>query len=186
MGLHTGEPSVLEEGYHGIGLHRGARIVSVAHGGQVLLSSATAELIQDDLPAGVTLRDLGRQPLKDIDRPEHLYQLVADGLQAQFPPPRTARKSRRRPTDRGCSGRCSRARRRRGGDPRDSRRLGPGYHLGRPDLGGRGRDPESWDRPVTGQVPVGASPNAVAACDGSIWTTNGDADSVSRVDPVRR
>ena len=90
MGLHTGEPSVLEEGYHGIGLHRGARIMSAAHGGQVLVSSATAELIQDDLPGGVTLRDLGRQPLKDIDRPEHLYQLVADGLQAQFPPARTA------------------------------------------------------------------------------------------------
>ncbi len=54
MGLHTGEPSVGEEGYHGIGLHRGARIMSAAHGGQVLVSSATAELIQDDLPAGVS------------------------------------------------------------------------------------------------------------------------------------
>ena len=53
MGLHTGEPAVGEEGYHGMGLHRGARIAAAAHGGQVLLSTTTAELVQDELPAGV-------------------------------------------------------------------------------------------------------------------------------------
>ena len=50
MGLHTGEPSVGAEGYHGIGVHRGARIAAAAHGGQILLSSATAEVVQEDLP----------------------------------------------------------------------------------------------------------------------------------------
>ena len=88
MGMHTGEPSMGEVGYHGIGVHRGARVASAAHGGQVLLSSATAGLVQDDLPAGVSLLSLGEQQLKDIDRPEQLYQLVADGLLADFPPPR--------------------------------------------------------------------------------------------------
>ena len=61
MGMHTGEPSMGEVGYHGIGVHRGARVASAAHGGQVLLSSATAELVQDDLPAGVSLLSLGEQ-----------------------------------------------------------------------------------------------------------------------------
>jgi class 3 adenylate cyclase/DNA-binding CsgD family transcriptional regulator len=88
MGMHTGEPSIGEVGYHGIGVHRGARVASAAHGGQVLLSSATAELVQDDLPAGVSLLSLGAQQLKDIDRPETLYQLVADGLRADFPSPK--------------------------------------------------------------------------------------------------
>jgi class 3 adenylate cyclase len=86
MGLHTGEPNVGKEGYHGLGLHRGARIMAAGHGGQILLSNATRELIHDDLPAGMTLRDLGVQQLKDIDRPEHLYQLDVDGL------PRTSRR----------------------------------------------------------------------------------------------
>ena len=89
MGLHTGEPSLNDEGYHGIALHRGARIADAGHGGQVLLSSATAELVQDDLPAGVALLGLGEHRLKDIDRPERLYQLVVDGLRSEFPPPRT-------------------------------------------------------------------------------------------------
>src|SRR5262249_10981401 len=56
MGVHTGEPRVHEEGYHGIGLSRGARIAHVAEGGQILVSTTTAELLQDDLPSAVTLR----------------------------------------------------------------------------------------------------------------------------------
>jgi predicted ATPase/DNA-binding SARP family transcriptional activator/class 3 adenylate cyclase len=90
IGLHTGEPAVGENGYHGIVLHRGARIADAGHGGQILLSSATAELVQDDLPAGVSLLSLGEQQLRDFDRPERLYQLAVQGLQGQFPPLRTA------------------------------------------------------------------------------------------------
>ena len=90
MGLHTGEPAVGEEGYHGMGVHRGARICAAGHGGQILLSNTTRELAEDELPAGVALRDLGEQWLKDIDRPERIYQLLVDGLQSEFPPLRTA------------------------------------------------------------------------------------------------
>jgi ABC-type glycerol-3-phosphate transport system substrate-binding protein/class 3 adenylate cyclase len=85
MGLHTGEPIVGEERYLGLGVHRAARIGAVAHGGQVLLSNATRELIEDGL-AGVSIRDLGSYRLKDLDRDERLYQLDVAGLRSDFPP----------------------------------------------------------------------------------------------------
>lgn len=88
MGLHTGEPIVSGPRYVGLDVHRAARICSTAHGGQVLLSRLTSGLVQDDLPEGVTLRDLGPARLKDFDRDEHLTQLVIDNLPADFPPPR--------------------------------------------------------------------------------------------------
>jgi class 3 adenylate cyclase len=86
MGLHTGEPWTSEEGYVGIDVHRAARIAHVAHGGQVLLSETTTALVQNELPAGVSLCDRGRHLLKDIHRPERICQLVIEGLQAEFPP----------------------------------------------------------------------------------------------------
>jgi ABC-type transport system substrate-binding protein/class 3 adenylate cyclase len=85
MGLHTGEPVVGGERYVGLGVHRAARIGAVAHGGQVLLSNATRELVEDEV-GGVAVRDLGLYRLKDIDRPERLFQLDIDGLQTEFPP----------------------------------------------------------------------------------------------------
>src|SRR5919109_3313129 len=88
MGLHTGEPLVGGERYVGMGVHRGARICAAGHGGQVLLSNATRELVEDELPEGLSLRDLGEHRLKDIDRPERLFQLVIEGLPADFQPPR--------------------------------------------------------------------------------------------------
>ena len=84
MGLHTGEPKVGEERYVGIGVHRAARIGAAGHGGQVLLSSTTKELAEEELPPGVTIRDLGERRLKDIDQPQRLYQLVVEGLQSDF------------------------------------------------------------------------------------------------------
>src|SRR4029077_11959051 len=89
MGIHTGEPVVGEQRYTGIGVHRAARIGAVGHGGQVLLSNATRELIEDDLPQGVSLRDLGRHQLKDIQRPERIYQVVAERLPWKFAPLKT-------------------------------------------------------------------------------------------------
>ena len=86
MGLHTGEPWLVEEGYVGMDVHRAARIAHSGHGGQVLLSETTAPLVRDDLPEGVTLLDLGRHRLKDMRRPERIHQLVLDGLPAEFPP----------------------------------------------------------------------------------------------------
>ena len=89
MGLHTGEPTLTHEGYIGLDVHRAARIMSAAHGGQVLLSQSTANLIEQDLPDDVTLRDLGEHHLKDLARPKHLFQLVISGLPADFPPLKT-------------------------------------------------------------------------------------------------
>ena len=89
MGLHTGEAEVRDDDYVGMDVHRAARICSAAHGGQVLVSSATRELVVADLDAGVALDDLGEHRLKDLDRPERLYQVIADELAAEFAPPRS-------------------------------------------------------------------------------------------------
>jgi class 3 adenylate cyclase/DNA-binding transcriptional regulator YiaG len=89
MGLHTGEPSLIGEGYVGLDVHYAARIMQAAHGGQVLLSQTTHDLVENDLPFGVSLRDLGKHRLKDLQRPAHLYQLDIVGLHAEFPPLKT-------------------------------------------------------------------------------------------------
>jgi class 3 adenylate cyclase len=88
MGLHTGEPYLAEHGYTGLAVHRAARICTIAHGGQVLLSQATAGIVADQEIPGVTLRDLGEHRLNDFERPERIFQLVADGLPVEFPAPR--------------------------------------------------------------------------------------------------
>ncbi len=82
MGLHTGEPKVGEERYVGIGVHRAARIGAAGHGGQVLLSSTTKELAEEELPPGVTIRDLGERRLKDIDQLQRIYQLASRACRA--------------------------------------------------------------------------------------------------------
>ncbi|HXG75962.1 MAG TPA: adenylate/guanylate cyclase domain-containing protein [Gaiellaceae bacterium] len=86
MGIHTGEPERSAEGYVGLDVVRAARICAVAHGGQILLSEVTRELLAD---AGCRTRDLGRHRLKDIPELERLFQVQADGLPDAFPPPRT-------------------------------------------------------------------------------------------------
>jgi predicted ATPase/class 3 adenylate cyclase/DNA-binding CsgD family transcriptional regulator len=86
MGLHSGEPTRHEDGYIGLDVHRAARIAATAHGGQVVLSEATRLLLGSRLPADVSLRDLGLHRLKDIEAPEHIYQLAAPGLPERFPP----------------------------------------------------------------------------------------------------
>jgi predicted ATPase/class 3 adenylate cyclase len=86
MGLHTGACEERDNDYFGPAVNRVARLESAAHGGQVLLSGATAELLWQSLPAGVTLRDLGSHRLKDLGRPEQVFQLEADFLPASFPP----------------------------------------------------------------------------------------------------
>ena len=88
MGIHTGKAEVQEDRiYHGyVTLSHAQRVMSVGHGGQVLLSFATQELVQDELPEGVELRDMGQRQLKDLSRPEHLFQLNIAGLPSDFPP----------------------------------------------------------------------------------------------------
>jgi class 3 adenylate cyclase/ABC-type branched-subunit amino acid transport system substrate-binding protein len=97
MGLHSGEPLVGEDRYVGIGVNRAARVGAVAHGGQVLVSDVTRALVEDDLPAGVFLRDLGLWQLKDIDRPERVSQVVTEGLPSEFPRLRGAEPVRKPP-----------------------------------------------------------------------------------------
>jgi predicted ATPase/class 3 adenylate cyclase len=86
MGLHTGACEERDNDYFGPAVNRVARLESAAHGGQVLLSGATAELLWQSLPDGVTLRDLGAHRLKDLGRPEQVFQLEADFLPSNFPP----------------------------------------------------------------------------------------------------
>jgi class 3 adenylate cyclase len=86
MGVHTGAPVQASGRYVGLDVHRAARIAAAGHGGQVLLSQATRDLAESDLPAGAYLQDLGEHRLKDLQRPEHLYQLVLPDLPTSFPP----------------------------------------------------------------------------------------------------
>ncbi len=85
MGLHTGEPDLGPTGYIGVDVHRAARISSAAHGGQILLSSASYELVGDDLPGETHTVELGHYRLKDLAHSAHLYELKLDDLSRDFP-----------------------------------------------------------------------------------------------------
>jgi predicted ATPase/class 3 adenylate cyclase len=93
MGMNTGEgrPATADAGadYVGIDVNRAARVAAAGHGGQVLLTAATAMLARPELENGVSLRDLGEFRLKDLPRPERIYQLVIDGCPTEFPPVRS-------------------------------------------------------------------------------------------------
>ncbi len=186
MGLHTGEPKVGDKRYVGIGVHRAARIGAAGHGGQVLLSSTTRELAEEELPPGVTIRDLGERRLKDIDQPQRLYQLVVEGLQSEFAQLKTLDVELRRKRRRMYAG---------------SALIGvlaaavaiPIFAFGQGGSGGgltvEGNavaeiDPQT--NKVVGQVPVGTRPGSIAAGSGSLWVANLDDQSVSRIDPATR
>jgi predicted ATPase/class 3 adenylate cyclase/Tfp pilus assembly protein PilF len=89
IGLHTGEANLRDGDYYGPAVNRCARIRSAAHGGQTLLSMTTASLVEDSLPEDASLRDLGEYKIKDLQRPEQIFQLVVAGLPVNFPPLRT-------------------------------------------------------------------------------------------------
>jgi predicted ATPase/class 3 adenylate cyclase len=86
IGLHTGEGIPGGDDYTGIEVNRAARIAATGHGGQVVVSSTTRSLVESELPEDVFLRDLGAHRLKDFEDPEHLHDLVIDGLDDEFPP----------------------------------------------------------------------------------------------------
>lgn len=89
MGIHTGEVVASGDDYVGIDLHRVARITAAGHGGQVVVSKTTQSLVAGALPTDTKLADLGEHRLKDLSRPEHLFQLDISGLPGSFPPLRT-------------------------------------------------------------------------------------------------
>src|SRR5205807_2479792 len=182
MGLHTGEPRVGGERYVGLGVHKAARIAAAGHGGQVLLSRTTRELVEDELPTGVSIRDLGERRMKDLDRPERLSQLVIEGLQSDFARLNTLDEELRRKRRRMYAG---------------SALIGvlaaavaiPVFALGQGSSGSANVAPNSLavidahSNRVVGAVPVGVLPSAVASGAGSIWVANIDDRTVSRVDP---
>ena len=90
IGLHSGEAHLAGDDYGGFEVNRAARIAAAGHGGQILLSEPTRALVIDALPDGVAVRDLGSHALRDVPRPERLYQLDVPGLHTDFPPLRSS------------------------------------------------------------------------------------------------
>jgi predicted ATPase/class 3 adenylate cyclase len=84
--LHTGAAEERDGDYFGPPLNRVARLLSAGHGGQILLSLAAQELVREQLPEETALRDLGERRLKDLFRPERVFQLIAPNLPSEFPP----------------------------------------------------------------------------------------------------
>jgi predicted ATPase/class 3 adenylate cyclase len=89
MGVHTGEAQSRDGDYYGTATNRAARLMSVAHGEQILVSLSTEELLSDALPEGLALVDLGEQRLRDLSRPERIFQVAEANLRSEFPAIRT-------------------------------------------------------------------------------------------------
>jgi len=186
MGLHTAEPEVGDERYVGLGVHRAARIGAVAHGGQVLLSSATRELVEDE-KEGVSVRELGSYRLKDIDRPERLFQLDIAGLRSDFPPLRAEKVVEPRPLRRRAMLLAALA------GVIGAAVAIPIFAFGQGGGGGGAVEAASSDSVgildsgsghLVADVGVGATPTGIAHGEGAYWVTNADGRSVSRIDPA--
>ena len=91
VALHSGEAELRENDYYGPVVNLCARLRSIAHGGQVLVSETTADLIRDRLPAGTSLRDSGTHRLKGLSEPERVFELVHEELPTDYPPPQASR-----------------------------------------------------------------------------------------------
>ena len=98
VALHSGEAELRQGQYHGQVLNRCARLLATCHGGQVLLTGATEQLLIDELPSSVELRDLGLHRLKDLTRPEHVFELVDAEQPREFPPIRSQQPASNLPT----------------------------------------------------------------------------------------
>ena len=202
MGIHTGEPAVGGERYVGLGVHRAARVCAAGHGGQVLVSQTTRELLRDDPIPAVSLLDLGEHQLKDMDEPERLYQLVAPGLQQEFRELKTAAPA---PFE-GREGELAEAaaeemaRRWR----RPGRRVlivatfaaavvGAGLGVLLTQGGGSAADAavganelgvvDGASGRIMSAIPVGGAPGQVTFGADAVWVTNAGDNNVSRIDP---
>jgi class 3 adenylate cyclase len=96
IGIHSGRPTLTDVGYIGLAVHTAARVCSAAHGGQIIVSAGTRAAVGTSPPSGVRFRSLGRHRLAGLPEPETLFQVVAQGVRATFPRPRTGRQSVRR------------------------------------------------------------------------------------------
>ena len=188
IGIHSGEAAGAAGRYVGISVHRAARVGAVAHGGQVLVSESTRALVEDDLPADTFLRDLGRYRLKDIERPERISQVEAEGLQAEFPPLRGAERVK---------GPLFRHRSMLAAAVVGVLAAAVAIPVFALSSGGTGGSPKSASPGAsavssvdpssgkpTGSVALEASPKAIAFGQRSVWATIPDQDSVSRIDPA--
>lgn len=207
MGVHTGEPALGGEGYVGLGVHRTARIAAAGHGGQVLISEATRSLLEGEEPAGVSLLDLGPQVLKDFDRPQRLYQLVAEGLPDEFPPLRAlAAQEQAELAFAGKEAELAEAARQaieREVKRRTRRHVGIGAAVALVAAGAAvgavlaltgGKGPinvganavgviDPGSNSVVASIPVGARPGDVSYGSGALWVANLDDSNVTRIDP---
>jgi class 3 adenylate cyclase len=104
-GIHSGRPTLTDQGYIGLAVHTAARLCSAAHGGQIVLSAVTRAAVGDAVPAGLRFRNLGRHRLPGLPGAEMLFQTVATGLRLRFPPPRVGRGARALPKSQGRRGR---------------------------------------------------------------------------------
>jgi DNA-binding SARP family transcriptional activator/streptogramin lyase len=210
VGIHTGEPGIGETGYHGLDVVRAARISGAAHGGQILISSATRDLVGAALK-DVSFDDLGPQRLKDLDRPERIFQVVAAGLPASFPPPATA-DSAHVMTIRGREGELAAAaeavletEERRARLFRRSRVIAgvgalllagaiAGVAIALTSGSGGAVDVvpnsiavvDTEHGKLVADVPLGGRPVDIAVGDDAVWATNADDGTLSRIDPDRR
>jgi YVTN family beta-propeller protein len=211
IGIHTGEPGLAGAGYHGLDVVRAARISGAAYGGQILVSSATRDLVGDALPE-VSFRDLGEHGLREIDNPERIFQVDAPGLREEFPPPRTANGARVMSIG-GREEELAAAAQAAVGDEvrraRLSRRtrvlavlgallLGGAVVAAVVELtgGGAGRAVlvapnsvaivDAKTNRLVADVTVGSRPVAVAFGEGGTWVANADDGTLSHIDPQTR
>jgi YVTN family beta-propeller protein len=210
LGIHTGEPGLAAGGYHGLDVVRAARISGVAHGGQILVSSATRDLVGAALPE-VSFVDLGEHPLKGIEGMQRIFQALAPGLESEFPPIETAQAARVLSTEGREEALAAAAQAAVGAEERRLkvfRRSRAAAVIGALLVAGvvvgivlavTGGSPapvrvvpnsvaviDPGGRRVVADVPVGKRPLAVAAGAGGIWVANGDDQTVVRIDPKTR
>ena len=194
MGIHTGEPSVNEEGYHGLGVHRAARISALGHGRQILLSGAMVAVLADELDGSLLLHDLGEHGIKDFNEPERIYEVRYPGAPDDLPPLKSLAAQ---PANPPFARRFVRARPRRG--------IVVGLAAAAVLVGAAaaaflllGEDSPAWAGPdtvavlsadgreLTAAIKVGAAPGGIAVGEDGIWVTNTEDKTVTRIDPDTR
>jgi YVTN family beta-propeller protein len=210
IGIHTGEPGFAEAGYSGLDVVRAARISGSAHGGQVLVSSATRDLVGTAVE-DVSFYDLGAQRLKDIEQPERIFQVVAPGLAEDFPPPMAEDAARMMTIGGREMALAAAAEAALGAEERRARLFRRAWlvaALGALILAGAVAglvvalmsasggliavapdavavlDPKT--NRVIDAVAVGSRPVALAVGENAVWVANADDGTVSRIDPESR